>query len=248
MKILLVFTPYNQEMGTVEISKKLGFHKATVSRILLALIRYGFLQQNPQTKKFMLGPSITSLGWTINHFLNTNLVHIAKPYIDELRNTLKETIVLEVLAGKSTVMAYIAEGPQRVRIAGTIGDRIPIHAAAGAKAILAFSSPEVRDNFIINGAMPRFTPNTITDPEMFQLQLQDIRRQGFSFDNEEIDIGINAVGAPIFNYEEKPVAAVVLAGPSPRVTWDSDSPIVARLKDTAARISAQLHYNGESKL
>jgi IclR family KDG regulon transcriptional repressor len=247
MEILLAFTPYNQEMGTVEISKKLGFHKATVSRILLILIRYGFLQQNPQTKKFMLGPSITSLGWAINHFLNTNLVHIAKPYIDELRNTLTETIVLEVLAGKGTVMAYIAEGPQRVRIAGTIGDRIPIHAAAGAKAILAFSPPEVTDS-LLNGTMPRFTPNTITDPEMFQRQLQDIRQQGFSFDNEEIDIGINAVGAPIFNYEEKPVAAVVVAGPSPRVTLDSDSPIVARLKDTAAQISAQLHYNGESKL
>ena len=247
IEILLAFTPYNQEMGTVEISKKLGFHKATVSRILLILIKYEFLQQNPQTKKFLLGPSITSLGWAINHFLNTNLVHIAKPYIDELRNTLNETVVLEVLAGTSTVMAYIAEGPQRVRIAGTIGDRIPIHAAAGAKAILAFSPPEVKDSFVINGAMPRFTSNTITNPEMFQRQLHITSQQGFSFDNEEIDIGINAVGAPIFNYEEKPVAAVVVAGPSPRVT--SDSSIVAPLKDTAAKISAQLHYpyNGESK-
>jgi IclR family KDG regulon transcriptional repressor len=245
MEILLAFAPYNQEMGTVEISKKLGFHKATVSRILLILIKYGFLQQNPRTKKFMLGPSITSLGWALNHFFNTNLVPIAKPYIDELRSTLKETIVLEALAGNSTVMAYIAEGPQRVRIAGTIGDRIPIHAAAGAKAILAFSPPEVRESFIVNGAMPRYTPNTITDPKVFQRQLQEIRQQGFSFDNEEIDIGINAVGVPIFNFEEKAVAAVVVAGPSPRVTWDSDSPIVARLKDTAAKISAQLHYNGE---
>lgn len=241
MEILLAFTPYNQEMGTVEISKKLGFHKATASRILLILIRYGFLQQNPQTKKFMLGPSITNLGWALNNSLNTNLVHIAKPYIDDLRSTLKETIVLEVLAGNSTVMTYIAEGPRPVRIAGTIGDRIPIHAAAGAKAILAFSPPEVRDS-LLNGEMPRLTPNTITDREMLQSQLQDIRRQGFSFDNEEIDVGINAIGAPIFNYEEKPVAAVVVAGPSPRVTWDNDSHIVSPLKDTAAKISAQLHY------
>jgi DNA-binding IclR family transcriptional regulator len=246
MEILLAFTPYNQEMGTVEISKKLGFHKATVSRILLTLIKYGFLQQNPQTKKFMLGPSITNLGWVANQFLNTNLVYIAKPYIDDLRNRLKETIVLEVLAGKGTVMVYIAEGPQPVRIAGTLGDGLPIHAAAGAKAILAFSPSEVRDN-LFNGALLRFTPNTITNPEMFKRHLQDIRRQGFSFDNEEINVGINAIGAPIFNYEEKPVAAVVVAGPSPRVSWDSDSPIISPLKDTAAKISAQLHYNGESK-
>jgi DNA-binding IclR family transcriptional regulator len=246
MEILLAFAPYNQEMGTVEISKKLGFHKATVSRILLILIKYGFLQQNPQTKKFMLGPSITSLGWVSNQFLNANLVHIAKSYIDDLRNTLKETIVLEVLAGKGTVMVYIAEGPQPVRIAGTLGDSLPIHAAAGAKAILAFSPSEVRDS-LLNGEMPRFTANTITDPEMFRRQLQDIRRRGFSCDNEELNVGINAVGAPIFNYEEKAVAAVVVAGPSPRVTWNGNAPIVDRLKDTAAKISAQLHYDGGSQ-
>jgi len=183
-----------------------------------------------------------TLGLAINHSLKTNLVQMARPYIDELRDTLKETIVLEVLSGKSTFIAYVAEGPQRVRIAGTVGDRLPVHCAAGAKAILAFSPPEVRDS-LLNGGMPRFTPSTITAPVMLKRQLQDIRRQGFSFDNEEIDIGIRAIGAPIFNYEDEPVAAVVVAGPSPRVTWDNDSHIVSPLKDTAAKISARLHYN-----
>lgn len=240
LAILLSFSPYNREMGTVEISQKLGFHKATVSRILLTLTRSSFLEQNPQTKKFRLGSSIMTLGSAVNHFLRTNMVQIAKPYVDELRDLLKETIVLEVPSGKSTFMAYVAEGPQRVRIAGTLGDRVPIHAAAGAKAILAFSLPEVRDK-LLDQKMPRLTANTITDRRTLKRQLQVIRHQGFSCDNEEIDIGISAVGAPIFNHEKKPVAAVVVAGPSQRVTWDGGSPIVSLVKDTAAKITEQLY-------
>ena len=110
----------------------------------------------------------------------------------------------------------MAEGPQQVRIAGTVGDRLPIHCAAGAKAILAFSEREVK-NKLINKAMPRLTPNTITHPKELRRQLEVFRRQGFSFENEEIDIGMSAVGAPVFDHDKKPVAAVVVAGPSQRV-------------------------------
>jgi len=205
-------------------------------------MRSAFLEQNPQTRKFRLGASILSLGSAARHYLKTNMVQIAKPYIDELRDILRETIVLEALSGKSTFIAYIAEGPQKVRIAGTIGDRLPIYAAAGAKAILAFSLPEIRDK-LLDQKMPRLTANTITDRRTLKRQLQVIRHQGFSCDNEEIDIGISAVGAPIFNHEKKPVAAVAVAGPSQRITWDGGSPIVSLVKYTAAKITEQFYYD-----
>ncbi|NIO06109.1 MAG: helix-turn-helix domain-containing protein [Proteobacteria bacterium] len=241
LTILLSFSPYNQEMGTIEISQKLGFHKATVSRILRTLTRHGFVIRNSQTKKFVLGPSVTDLARAVKQSLKTNLVQIAKPFIDDLRDTLKETVVLEVLAGESTFMAYIAEGPRLVRLAGSIGDRLPIHAAAGAKAILAFSPPELR-NSLLDVKLHRFTNRTITDPLMLRGQLKEIKIQGVAFDHEEIDDGTSALGAPIFNHEEIPVAAVVVAGPSQRITWKSDTGMVSALKETTAKISAQLHY------
>ena len=100
LAILLSFSPYNQEIGTGEISQKLGFHKATVSRILLTPTRSAFLEKNPQPKKFRLGPSIRSLGSAATRSVKTNMVRIAKPYTDELRDILRETIVLEVPSGK----------------------------------------------------------------------------------------------------------------------------------------------------
>ncbi|RJP34034.1 MAG: IclR family transcriptional regulator [Actinobacteria bacterium] len=243
LDILQAFTPYNQEMGTGEISDTLGLHKATASRILRTLADKGFLQQDPDTKKFTLGPVASDIGRAYNNGLSSNLVQLAKPYIDDLRSSLEETVVLEVLSGESTVMAYIAEGPQRVRIAGTVGDRLPVHAAAGAKAILAFSPPEVIEKLIGTDLQP-FTAKTITSKKAYRNELSKIRRQVFSFDGEEIDIGINAVGAPIFNHEDRAVAAVVIAGPAQRVTGAGDSEVVRKAKETAANISARLHYGG----
>jgi DNA-binding IclR family transcriptional regulator len=228
-------------MGTIEISRKLGFHKATVSRILLNLTRHGFLHQNPKTKKFILGPTILTLAGTVRQSLNNNMLHIAKPFVDDLRDRIKETVILEVISGENTIIVYIAEGPRHIRIAGTVGDILPAHVAAGAKAILAFSSPSVWKRFF-NAKLPSYTENTITDPKVLHEQFEDIRRQGFAFDKEEHDIGINAIGAPIFNNEEKPVASIVVAGPSQRITWDGDSTYVPKVKETAAKISAQLYY------
>jgi IclR family KDG regulon transcriptional repressor len=243
LEILQAFTPYNQELGTGEISQKLGLHKATSSRILRTLADKGFLQQDSETKKFSLGPAASDIGRAYNHGLNSNLVQLAKPYIDDLRSTLEETVVLEVLSGASTVMAYVAEGPQRVHIAGTVGDRLPVHAAAGAKAILAFLPEDVAQR-VIGDELPQLTPNTITGPEAYRSGLEKIRRNGYSIDREEIDIGINAVGVPIFNHKDEPVAAVVVAGPSQRITGKDDTAVVIWTKRTAAEISAQLDYRG----
>jgi DNA-binding IclR family transcriptional regulator len=245
LTILSAFAPYNNEMGTIEISRKLGFHKATVSRILLNLTRHGFLHQNPKTKKFVLGPTILTLSGAVRLSLNNNMLHIAKPFIDELRDRIKETVVLEVISGENTIIVYIAEGPRPIRIAGTVGDILPAHVAAGAKAILAFSSPNVWKRFF-NAKLPSFTENTITDPKVLHKRFEEIRREGFAFDKEEHDIGINAIGAPIFNNEEKPVASVVVAGPSQRITWDRDLSYVTKVKETAAKISAQLFYVDEN--
>jgi DNA-binding IclR family transcriptional regulator len=138
-------------------------------------------------------------------------------------------------------MAYIAEGPQLVRLAGSIGDRLPIHAAAGAKAILAFSAPEIVKG-LLDFKLQGLTKHTITNPMALSRQLEDIRELGVAVDREEIDEGTSALGAPIFNHEQIPVAAVVVAGPPQRVNGKSESEMVSALKETAAKISAQLYY------
>lgn len=246
LTLLLAFEPQNSEMGTVELSALSGLHKSTVSRLLKVLVTYHFLDHNPVTRKYSLGPAIIRLGRALNQSLATNLVQIAKPYMDELRYRLKETVILEVLAGENMVMVYVAEGTRLVRLAGSIGDRVPFHAAAGAKAFLAFCTPELR-NTLIGVKLRRFTKYTITERAKLDQELEAIRRKGFSFDQEELDEGTSAIGAPIFNHEKRPIAALVVAAPSQRISLAEDSPIVAQLLETAEHISHRF-YSGSDRL
>jgi IclR family transcriptional regulator, KDG regulon repressor len=241
LMILSAFEHQNREMGIIDLSQQLGFHKSMVSRMVKVLTASQFLQQNPRTGKYSLGPAISRLSRSLNQSLKSNLVYIAKPYLDMLRDELKETIVLEVLSGRSMVMAYVAEGPRMVRLAGNIGDRVPFHAAAGAKAFLAFSKKEDRD-LLLETPLQSFTSNTITDIDRLYAHFEEIRRLGFAFDQEELDEGTRAVGAPVLDHEKKAVAAVVVAGPAQAITGNQNSRVVLALKETAATLSAQLCY------
>lgn len=110
LEILMAFAPHNQEIGTVQLSGRLGYHKSTVSRLLHVLMDYGFVRQSQESKKFTLGPSVIDLSSSIQESLSDNLTHIAKPHVDRLRDAIGETVVLEVVSGRSAVIAYIAEG------------------------------------------------------------------------------------------------------------------------------------------
>jgi DNA-binding IclR family transcriptional regulator len=241
LALLLAFEPKNSEMGTIELSEMSGLHKSTVSRLLKVLTGYEFLQQNPSTKKYSLGPAVIRLSRSLNQSLKTNLVQIARPYIDSLSYRLKETVIMEILAGENMVLAYIAEGPRIVRLAGDVGDRVAFHAAAGAKAFLAFCPPDLQKK-LLGTRLRRLTKNTITDFKKLQSQMKEIRKNGFAIDREELDEGTMAVAAPIFNYDKNPIGAIVVAGPPQRISGGQNKVIVTALKITAKEISERFYY------
>lgn len=239
LSVLMAFAGKNRESGTAALSKELGFHTSTVNRILLTLAKQGFLQQNPHTKKFALGPSVYQLGSTVLRTRGSNLMSTAIPYLENLCEEVGETVIMEVIVGKHGMIAYAAEGKLSYRIGARVGERVPTHAAAGAKAIIAFSDPKTRETFLRKRWI-RYNENTITDAETFSRELERIRDRGVSFTREEIDLGINAIAAPVFDCENRPVAAVVIVGPTGRVRCDMDSTQVEALKKTSQEISRRL--------
>ncbi len=241
LAILMEFTGSNHEMGTVELSQKLGFHSATVSRILQILKQKGFLQLSKRTRKFTLGPSTFELGKTIFRSFNGNLLNLAMPYLVDLREEVGETVVLETMSGRNPVVTYIAQGKRSLSILPNIGDRVPIHVSPGAKAMIAFSGSKIIDS-LLDKKMQSFTPHTITDKETLKRQLKKIRRLGVAFCREEMAVGVNAIGVPIFDHTNGAVAAVVIAGLAPRIKLDMESPVAVALRKTAREISAQLFH------
>jgi DNA-binding IclR family transcriptional regulator len=246
LKILLEFTPYNQALGTVELSAKLDLHKSTVNRLLHVLDRFDFLEQDPQTKKFSLGKAADELGKALNRSYDAQLVADAGPHIDDLRSRLQETVVLEVLSGNSTLLAYVAEGPGPIYVREAVGERRPVHASAGGKLLLAFSSLKTRNRHL-NGKLQPITSKTITDIEVLQGHLNKIRRQGYATDDEEVHVGIRAVAAPVFSGNKDIIAAVVVTGLAQKISIDSDSPLISHVRAAAAKISSLLGNENEQR-
>jgi len=241
LTILKMFSSNHHEWGNLELSEKLDIPKSTVNRLLSILESTGFVQKNPANKKYALGHSAADIARAVNHFTFSQLVSIGQPYVDRLRDLTGETAGFEVMYGKSVILAYEAKGPHPVSVSFNVGDRLPIHAAAGAKAMLAFSSQEIVDK-LISGKLSRFTKNTISKPNAFKRQLKEIRKAGVAFDHGELNSDVCAIAAPVFNYERKPVAGIVFAAPSYRMNEQVESNVVSMLKDAAAEVSAKLFF------
>jgi IclR family KDG regulon transcriptional repressor len=244
LQILLAFLPHNQEMGTMEVSKLLGLHKSTVSRLLNILCSYDFIQQDPKTRKYMLGVSAARIGTAIRRTLREHLVSISQPYIDDLRNAVGETIALEVWTGKDTVLAYRAEAlSQRRTYLLRVGDRVDVHVSAGARSILAFLPPQIVESVLQDVEFRQYTAGTITEPKALMSQFTDIRRQGYAHSSSERHYDSEIIAVPVFNHEKRPVAAVSLFTTAERLTVLIQPPALDRVKQTAAGISSRLLYS-----
>jgi IclR family acetate operon transcriptional repressor len=239
LNILMAFNPHNWERGTVELSRELDLHPATVNRILMVLRGKGFVRQGHLREKFTLGPAAYQLGKSYMQFLKTELVAAAAPYLEDLCRKIQETVVLDIISGYSVIVAYVAYGGRVLPTRASVGDRLAVHAAAGGKAILAFSDPEFVSR-LLNRKLHRFTASTITDLNTLKLHLKQVKEYGVGFSKEEMEIGVNGIGAVIFDTYEKPVGAVAIVGPSGRVQCEIESPMVDELKMTVAKISAEL--------
>ena len=241
LKILKAFTPQNHEMGTLELSRKIGIHKSTVSRLLQVLASNEFLQQNPETKKYLLGKAAAEIGHAVINSLNNDLVNIARPFLVELSEQVNESVALEQLSGTNIILASHVEGRRHIRFSFSPGEQLPINVAAGAKAILAFCPAEFVDN-CMKKKFVRFNERTIVSKKKYREILKQVYQTGIAYDRGERYEDTFAIATPIFNHSGAPVAAVVVAGPAFRMVSEFLDAAIAPLKNAAAQISQRLFH------
>ena len=240
LKLLMAFSNSELELGTTELSVKLGMHKSTTSRLIKTLVSAGFLQQNPITRKYLLGMSAYRLGYAATRTLNTRLLAVAHPYLYNLAQHTGESVAMEMVSGINIILASQVEGPSHLRFNFQQGEVVPINVAAGAKVILAHSSADFRET-CLQGEFKRFNKRTIVSKQIYRELLKQIKETGVSFDHGERYTDIYAMAVPILLADGSPKAAVVIAGPASRLTESFLKSAESPLRETAARISELLH-------
>ena len=240
LSILQAFDESRLELGVTEISQLTGIDKSTVYRLLNGLQQGGLIEQDPDTTKYHLGFDLVRLAGLALRRLE--LPRIARPYLRELARLSQETVNLSVMTNDDKIINI--EGitsPRMVRNVGWIGREMPTHAVSGGKVMMAHL-PDGRVDHILARGLPRFTERTISDPAQLLEELEQIRRLGYGVSQEELETGLSAVAAPIWNHEGQVVAIISVSGPSFRLPQERLEELGIITKQTADTISSKMGH------
>jgi IclR family KDG regulon transcriptional repressor len=238
--ILELFLGSESELSVKEISDRLSISKSTVHGLIKTLEHRGYLQQNQDNLKYKLGLKLFELGHHIGNQLD--MAKIAHPIIKDLVDELKETVHLVVRQQDELIYVEKVEGPHTLRIYSHVGKRAPIHCTGVGKAILAYQDVKEVNRILETIPLETFTEYTVTDQDEIKRQLQTIKETGYSIDDEEIEIGLKCVAAPIFDYQGNAIASLSCASPKMRLTDERLPIVIEGVKKAALEISHKLGY------
>ena len=239
-QILDCFGFDHQELSVSEIGAKTGLHRSTAHRILMALEYNDLIKQNPSTGKYHLGIKLFKLGHQAVSQLN--LREICRPFLSRLMNDTKETIHLAVLDDDQVLYLDKVEGPHALRMPSRVGRHIPTYCTSLGKAMLSCLDDQEVKSILRRQTLKPHTENTVKNINQLLADLRSVRKRGYAVDNEEIEIGLRCVGAPLRDYTGGMVGAISVAAPSARLS-EKNTPVTGRMIIAiAAEISEQLGF------
>jgi DNA-binding IclR family transcriptional regulator len=227
-------------MSLTAISTQLNLHKSTVQRFLRVLEGHHLVNFNTNGR-YTLGLRLNDLG---NQALQQfDIRDRALPHFRMLVAEIKETGHLCVMQRNAVVYLDKIAPTRSVCMTSRIGMTNPIHCTSVGKALLAFSSPEVREDVLAHIKYERLTQKTHINRRTLLRDLDIVQRRGYALDDEEIEEGVRCIGAPILNGNGRPVAAISLSGPTFRITMQKVPSIARRLVSCCSDISHSLGYS-----
>jgi IclR family pca regulon transcriptional regulator len=235
--VIQVFSHEHPALTLSEVARLTGMTRATSRRILHTLEELGHVRADG--RHFSLTPRVLSLGWA--YLSSLNLAEIAQPLMEELVEETKESCSASTLDLPDIV--YVARVPTRriMTIALGVGTRLPAHSTSMGRVLLANLPPDELERFLAETPLQAFTERTITDPEKLRRRLAVVREQGWALTDQELEIGLRSVAAPLRDANGHALAALNVSVAASRVSIEElRQRFLPLLLQTAEAISAAL--------
>lgn len=250
LAILSAFVEAGPVLGVADLGRMTGLGRSTTHRYVATLARLGYVQQDPDTRKYSLGPRVIDLGFAALSSMEMN--RIAARHLQDLADETGFAASMAVLDGPDIV--YVERRRSR-RAAGLVvdvnlhvGSRLPAYCTSMGKALLAHREPSALRALLDRTNLARRGPRTITSREQLLAALAEVRRSGIAVNDEELAPGLRSIAAPVRDRSGAVVAAVNVAVHLTTWTASIDS-LTARiegpLRRSAAEISARLGHRPE---
>ena len=217
------------DLGVSEIAARTGLSVSTAHRLVQALRVAGIVAQDEQSERYHLGPGAVALGRRAEARLGYDRL---LPYIRELGARTGESISLGTRVGTEMLVVLHVDSPHPLRFDQTPGTRVPIHASAIGKVLLAFSEDpdgEIR----ALGPLVKVTEATLTDPATLLQDVLTTRRRGWSINDGERDVGVRTIAAPLLGTDGTAWAGVAIQGPAARLPDGRVEELAGALVETA---------------
>lgn len=237
IEVLRSFTAQEPILGVTEIAKRIGLHRSSVSRILSALEVAGFVEREPSTGRFRLGPGLIAL--TGRMLSSLSIIDVAKPVLSDLANATGETASLSILNNDAVLVVdqIVGLGPIHITVPGSS----PTHCTASGRVLLAFSEASVVDQILAKGLKAE-TTKTITREADLRRILSEVRRAGVAVVRGEFVEQLAGIASVILDHRGAPVASISVASPVFSLSTEKTEALAAQVQQAAERISSLLGY------
>jgi len=242
LTILEMAAHHPHGMTNAEISRELEIPKSSASYILRTLESRRYLRRDPASGRYRLGLQVLSL--SRGSLTGLDVREVALPLMRSLVEKTGLTCHLAILDSVEAVYIEKVEAPGFIKMDTWIGRRMDVHTTAVGKALVAYIPQEQVEKIIEARGLSKHTLHTVITAAKFFKELEQVRDQGYSLDDEENNLGVRCVGAPIFNESGHIEASIGLSGPLHRVNSETIPRIAEIVKETTRRISGQLGYPG----
>lgn len=236
-RVLNMLRDSQSALSVSDISRVLKLSPPTVHRFLTTLRKCRVVEQDPQTRRYSLGLELLLYSKAVLDRLNWR--SRAHPLLGDLSRKVGETVFMGIFDDDALVyIDHVDSLDHSLRITPQIGRRQEAHCTAMGKVLLAHLERTRLEEFLARSKLPKRTKNTITNPQALRKALNKVRASGYAVDQQEAEVGICCVAAPIIGITGETMAAISISGPSERLEQKGlETHLKAAVQATAARIS-----------
>jgi len=238
--ILLRYIMDNEDgLSVREVSRLYGYNPATVQKIINALKSQGFVIQDEITERYFLGSEAVQLGLTALSRLDVR--RVARPHLEEINLQTNETVFIAIARGNHAVYVDKVVSNQPIRMDAPLGVDRPYNCTAVGKVLLTELVDEEIEILARSGAFEKRTDNSIIELDELNAELKETSEQGWAIDSEEFSVGVSCLAVPIFDHDQKVIAALTISGPIDRITKQQEK-FLQLLKSHAEEISEKMGF------
>lgn len=231
------------KMNLTEICNTVGIHKSKGLSILNTLQKFGFVQKDPETKFYFLGPGLISLSRRVLD--NLDYQSVATPYLEPLAHKTNSTALFGIINEENIFVVAKHEGDQGIGVTIRLGHRFPLTWGAHGKAIVAFLPDKQREQILASEKLYFHAEKSKLDRMRLEEELIKCRIAGFAVDIGEKKSGMNAVASPVFGAHGKVIGCLFVVGTFPSTSVEDCGAMVSQ---SARQISHALGLMPEKGL